>query len=103
MKINTLPPAKQAIRKTARYIQREFGRQSREKFLLTLKETKVLLASNPHLGPIEPLLADLPSSYRSVVVAKINKIIYRIVDDCIEIADLWDTRREPKSQANEIK
>ncbi|MBR0169483.1 MAG: type II toxin-antitoxin system RelE/ParE family toxin [Bacteroidales bacterium] len=90
--------AKRQILNTARYIRREFGKKSKESFLQKVRETRRLLADNPYLGPIEPLLADLPQTYRSVVVAKVNKIVYRIVDDRIEIADLWDCRREPNKQ-----
>ena len=100
MKVRTLEQAEEAIQKTARYIQREFGRRNRDKFLSKVEETKKLLSFNPHLGPVEPLLADRATTYRSVVVARQNKMVYRITDDCIEIADFWDVRREPKELAN---
>ena len=100
MKVRTLEQAEEAIQKTARYIQREFGRRSRDKFLSKVEETKELLSFNPHLGPVEPLLVDRATTYRSVVVARQNKMVYRLTDDCIEIADFWDVRREPKELAN---
>lgn len=34
---------------------------------------------------------------------RINKIVYRITDDRIEIVDFWDVRREPEKQAGNIK
>ena len=40
---------------------------------------------------------------KTVVVAKVNKIVYRIMDDLIEIADFWDVRREPQALADEVK
>lgn len=97
MKVKTLEQAEMAIKKTAIYIKREFGVRSRDKFLSKVEETKELLSFNPYLGPVEPLLADRPTTYRSVVVANMNKMVYRITDDCIEIADFWDCRREPKA------
>lgn len=103
MKVRTLEQAEEAIQKTARYIQREFGRRSRDKFLSKVEETKELLSFNPHLGPVEPLLADRATTYRSIVVARQNKIVYRITDDRIEIADLWDCRREPDTLASQVK
>ena len=103
MKVKTLEQAEQAISNTASYIHREFGRKSRDKFLLKIKETRMLLATNPYLGPVEPLLADRASTYRSVVVGKLNKMVYRIMDDRIEIADLWDCRREPQALADEVR
>ena len=103
MKVITLPLARQAIRKTALHIKQEFGRQSRDNFLAKVKETRMLLATNPYLGPIEPLLADLPKTYRSVVIGKLNKMVYHIEDNHIEIDDFWDCRREPQALADEVR
>ena len=36
-------------------------------------------------------------------VNRLNKIVYRIVEDHIEIADFWDVRREPESLAKQVK
>ena len=41
--------------------------------------------------------------YRSIVVNRLNKIVYWINDDVIEIVDFWDTRREPVAQAKQVK
>ena len=41
--------------------------------------------------------------YRSIVVNHLNKMVYRVLDDYIEIVDFWDTRREPKNQAEQVK
>ncbi len=95
--------ARRQIRETSRYIYREFGRNSRDKFLLKVDEAKRLLATNPYIGPVEPLLSNFPTTYRSMVVARLNKMVYRIMDDHIEIADFWDCRREPGALAAEIK
>ena len=62
-----------------------------------------LLESNPHLGAIEPLMAHRAMTYRSIVVNRLSKIVYRIVEDHIEIADFWDTRREPVAQAAKVE
>ena len=98
-----MPSAEKEIRKTARYIQQEFDRKSRDKFIQRVNETKKLLATNPYLGPVEPLLKERTRTYRSVVVGKLNKMIYHIIDDHIEVVALWDCRREPKALAGEVK
>lgn len=103
MKVTTLAPARQAIRQTAQYINREFGRQSKDEFLQEVRKTRILLAANPYLGPLEPLLENRPEGFRSFVMNRINKIVYRITDDRIEIVDFWDVRREPEKQAGNIK
>lgn len=95
--------AKGHLQTTAEYIRKEFGSRSEQKFKLAFFNVIGLLADNPYLGPIEPLLADLPSNYRSIVVARQNKIVYRIVDNRIEIADFWDCRREPKALADQVR
>ena len=95
--------AKQQIRETARYIQMEFGRKYRDIFMHKVQDVRQYLAVNPHLGPVEPLLSDCSTTYRSVVVTKLNKMIYRIADDRIEVVDFWDTRQEPKALASRLK
>lgn len=103
MKVMMTDFARKQIRKTAKYINKEFGKTNKDDFLLKVKRTKQLLETNPYLGPEEPLLANRASAYRSVVVTHLNKMVYRILDDYIEIADFWDTRREPEKQADQVK
>lgn len=95
--------ARSQVRQTARYIMHEFGRKSRDKFLQEMHSIGKLLGDNPHMGAIEPLLVDLPSEYRSIVISKLNKVIYRILDDHIEVSDVWDVRRNPQTLVNQIK
>ena len=94
MKVVILQEADRRTKETAEYIRTEFGRQSEQKFKYALREVVNLLQDNPQLGPLEPLLAERASAYRSIVMGRLN-----IVDDRIEIVDLWDCRREPKKQA----
>ena len=95
--------AKQQIRETASYIYTEFGKMSKDSFILELNQTKQLLETNPFLGPVETLLSDLPSNYRSILVGHLNKMIYRILEDHIEISDLWDVRRDPNKLVSQLK
>ena len=55
------------------------------------------------VGSLEPLLQHRSIPYRSIVINKLNKLIYYIENETIIVADFWDTRREPKEQANQIK
>lgn len=55
------------------------------------------------LGHFEPLLSDYGQSYRSIVINRLNKLIYYIKDNTVLIAAFWDTRREPKAQAQRIE
>ena len=103
MKVRWSPDAKAALDKTGDFIMQKFGIQAKMKFKQEVKKVNDMLKSNPYLGPVEPLLDDLSGTYRSIVVNRLNKIVYCIVDDTIHIADFWDTRREPQNQAQQTK
>jgi plasmid stabilization system protein ParE len=103
MKVVWTEQAEEALNKTVTFIHDEFGYNAARRYVKSVYNVGNLLASNPHLGHLEPLLADLTIGYRSIVVNRLSKLIYRIVDDRIEIADLWDTRREPQSQVSQVK
>lgn len=103
MKLFVHLEARNKIRLTAKYIYKTFGDKSRKKFLAEINEIGKLLCSQPNLGIVEPLLTDSPIMYRSILVQRINKIIYWINNDVIEIVDLWDCRREPIAQAKGVR
>ena len=90
------PEATKKFHQTVSYIQAEYGSNSSKKFLKEAYRTERLLARNPYLGKAEPFLAEAPVPYRSIVVNRLNKMVYWINGDVIEIVDFWDTRREPK-------
>ncbi|MBO7440896.1 MAG: type II toxin-antitoxin system RelE/ParE family toxin [Bacteroidales bacterium] len=95
MKVIVSERAEGKLLQTADYIEDAFGLKSRHDFLQAFRQDILRLMSNPYMWTFEPLLADFPSGYRSFVLNHINKVIYRIVDDTIEISDLWDCRRNP--------
>lgn len=103
MIIKWMPQAKESLRETAHYIGQSFGIKERIHFRQEIHYVEGLLRQHPNLGSPEPYLADRPFLYRSVVVGHLNKIVYRVLDDHIEIVDFWDTRREPNAQAGKVK
>ena len=67
-------------------------------FLIIRLKLIPLLASNPYMGKIEPLLINRKGhEYRSLVIHEHFKLIYYIdlSQNILYIVDLWDTRREP--------
>lgn len=88
--------AKEQLRHTAQYIRIIFGKIARDDFMSKIRQTNHLLQGNPYLGIREPLLLNLSPEYRSIVVTKHNKIVYKIIEDHIEVVAFWDVRREPK-------
>lgn len=104
MKIVWLKKSESQVIRTANYILIKFGETSKQKFVEKVYRIVELLRDNPEIGRIEPLLADRVITYRSIIVNKINKIVYRIKDnETIEIAAFWNLRREPKFLANQVK
>lgn len=84
------------------YIFECFGYNSLEHFYEEVNQTVNMIMRHPNLGSLEPLLADLPQGYRSVVVEKLSKLVYRIEDDTIYNVDFWDCRREPQALVGEV-
>lgn len=86
------------------YGRKEYGFRVANKMNQRFEHCAALLASHYQLGKIEPLLVGRRYEYRSVVVHKLFKMIYRVDDvrDTIYIVDLWDTRREPQAFREEI-
>lgn len=63
-----------------------------------LVRSSLILATHPYAGPVEPLLEDQVEVYRSFVVHKHYKLVYRVVEETqtVEITAVWDVRRNPK-------
>ena len=95
--------AKQQIRQIARYIFSEFGKERRDEFMQEVRRTRRLIEGSPNIGHVEPLLADRPLMYRSFVMNRLDKIVYRIDGDIIYFVALWDVRRDPVTLANEVR
>ncbi len=102
MKVSVSSLASEEIRSIARYIQQQFGKRYRIEFRKDLEHKLRLLEENPHLGPVEPLLTNASVEYRSVVVNRLNKLVYWVNEDTIEVVDFWDVRREPSSLAERV-
>ena len=103
MKVIWMDQAEDSLSSTAKYIRSQFGQKAAERFLKEAYHLGCLLENNPNLGTIEPLMAHRAITYRSIVVNRLNKMVYRIVDDRVEIADFWDVRREPSTLTNQVK
>ena len=78
------------------YIADEFGKTRAQKYAAKVYTETNKLHANPRLGQEEPLLEGARYEFRRLVIEDLTKVIYRITDDSIEIADVWDTRQDPK-------
>ena len=102
MKVKVSDFAERQINATADSIEQSSGKASKKKFRQRIRHAISLLRQHPNMGPAEPFLSDEPIKYRSIVVTSLNKLIYTIGDDLIEIVDFWDVRREPAALADEV-
>lgn len=97
MKYQWRRKAEDQVKQAIRYCTKEFGKSTAEKFLLNIGHQVDLLANNPQLGAIEPLLEGRSRSYRSLLIHKHFKLIYYINANrnTLYLIAMWDTRREP--------
>lgn len=103
MKVIWLPLAKKQLRIVVAYIHKEFGPSVKNSFLREVHNANTLIGRNPQIGKVEPLLDELPDLYRSFVISRMDKIVYYVVENHIEVVAFWDCRREPERLVSEVK
>ena len=104
MKISWHDEAKVGRRQVAKYIRKQFGYNRAEKFSQSIKQTVRMIMRHPEIGPIDPLFADRATTYRSVIIDGLSKMVYRVDDDdTIHIVAFWDCRRDPSTEADSVK
>jgi len=62
------------------------------------------LSNYPFTAPIEPALNEFQDSYRSLVVRRLFKVIYRVDQEkqTVIIVTIWDCRRSPEQLRAEM-
>ena len=103
MKVRWKTNAIQSRRQIARYINKNFGATALKDFLHEIDRTVNLIKSNPAIAHIDPLFDDRVSTYRSIIVNRLSKLVYRIDDDVVNIVAFWDCRKDPTNQAAQVK
>lgn len=96
--------AEKQVESATRYCGKQFGKSVASRFIDSIEHSVNLLVTNPHLGPVEPLLEGRRHNYRSLVVHEHFKLVYYIdtKKDTIYIVSLWDTRRAPTKLSNTL-
>ena len=79
------------------YILRTFGETRRQQFMTEAEDITRKLADFPNMGKHDPLLAHRKKEYRSLVMTRKTKLVYYIEGQRVIIANIWDSRREPKT------
>ena len=85
------------------YVLRDFGERVRQEFMDEVEQAVLSLSDMPTRGKLGPLFSHRKEAYRSIIVRRLNKIVYYVKGNTLHIAAFWDTRREPKNQANLTK
>ena len=96
-------PAIDELGKTIRYITNNYGNKSVAKFNRQLAKSIKMISNNPQSAPKELLLENEEEEFRSIVINRLNKLVYYIDNNTLYIADIWDCRRAPKNLTNRIK
>ena len=60
------------------YILSNFGERVRREFMDEVEQAVLLLADMPAKGKLDPLFAHRKQEYRSIVVRRLNKIVYYV-------------------------
>ena len=103
MNVTWSPFAQHQRKEATKYIRREFGSKATKKFHQNIVQWISLIMGNPGIGQKEPLLQGRKRDYRSIVISRQNKLVYYVAGDTLYIVALWDTRREPRTQADNVK
>ena len=94
--------AEKSYGKIIDYVAAEFGKTRAKRYIATVYAEVNKLGTNPKMGQSEPLLEGARYDFRRLVIEDLTKIIYRVTDDSIEIADVWDVRQDPKGLVERI-
>ena len=92
-----------ALHQVEDYVLERFGEKEPQEFMDDIEHAVLMLADMPAMGKLDPLFAQRKQAYRSIIVRRLNKVVYFVKDDTLHIAAFWDTRREPKGQARQTR
>ena len=102
MKIAWDEQAVTRVNETADYIEKEFGVDRSIRFLENVQAEADSLLKHPKRGQREPILSSSKLEFRRLVIDKLNKLIYLINDDTIEIVDFWAARMDLQTLADNL-
>ena len=103
MKVIWQPEADNGRQQIAYYIRQRFDKNTMVAFMQEVRKTTRLLCQFPEMGRVDPLFEDRAYTYRSIIIHKLSKLVYRIDGSIINIVAFWDCRRESNNQAAKVK
>ncbi|MDD6001755.1 MAG: type II toxin-antitoxin system RelE/ParE family toxin [Bacteroidales bacterium] len=90
------------LQSVADYIRGSFGVKRKNVFLREVKDTTILLLSNPYMGVKEPLLQDRSKTYRVVLIHSLSKMAYYVENNTIHIMAFWDVRCNAEDKTHHL-
>ena len=88
---------------TLTYVRNEFGIKAAYKLKGEVDKWISRISKNSEIVAQEELLVNEPILYRSVIVGKYNKVVYKYDEENIYVSDFWDMRREPSKLTKRVK
>lgn len=99
MKVYLSPLAEYKLTKLLSYLEEEWGKSSKDKFLKKLEEKVIQISSQPKSTP---LAEDFDEVHWCVVTPQ-SSFYYRILKLEIEVITITDNRQNPEKIINEIR
>ena len=87
---------------TLDYVEEHFGEKTRDNLFNSVNHTNDILIDQPYAGRKELLLENDLIQYRSILVSDINRIVYYVEEESVNVVDFWDMRRDPDFLAKRI-
>ena len=94
--------AKTSLADVLDYTLEHFGPRQVTVLTRQIKSTIAKIETFPESSPIEYLLKDAPFQYRSALVIKQIKIVYRLEGDAIYITFVWNVLQSPKNVLSKL-
>ena len=95
--------AKSELKQVARYIRKSFGLNQEKKYQQIIRNAANMLLTQPYMGALDPQLSNRTKSYRSIIVNKLNKMVYYVENDVVTIVAFWDCRRDSDQQSQHLQ
>jgi plasmid stabilization system protein ParE len=94
--------AKKQLKQIFNYYLEVAGRPIAKKIVTDMRNATKPLLIFPQMAAVERALVGYPYIYRSLVVRKIFKIVYKVEDNTIYIITVWNCQQNPDKLQYEI-
>ena len=90
LEIILTPHAKDTLISIVSFIQQKWGNKSAEKFIERTYKTLETVAQQPYIFKVYQV-----NNVRKGLITKHTSVVYRVLNDRIEVLFFWDNRQDP--------